>query len=57
MPEFISPFVLKWVQGMNQGEWEEETNDLELLIGHKPMTPAEYLQELADAALTQEKAS
>jgi NAD(P)H dehydrogenase (quinone) len=56
LPEFIAQFVLKWVQGMNLGEWEEETQDLEALIGHKPTTPAAYLRELAAAALVQEKA-
>jgi NAD(P)H dehydrogenase (quinone) len=56
LPEFIAQFVLKWVQGMNLGEWEEETRDLETLIGRKPKTPAEYLRELADAARIQEKA-
>ena len=56
LPEFIAQFVLKWVQGMNLGEWEEETHDLETLIGHKPTTPAGYLRELADAAQVQENA-
>ena len=55
LPEYIAQFVLKWVQGMNLGEWEEETHDLETLIGRKPKTPAEYLRELAVAAQTQEK--
>jgi NAD(P)H dehydrogenase (quinone) len=56
-PDFVGPFILKWVQGMNQGEWEEVTDDLETLIGHKPTTPAEYLRSVADAAKTQESAS
>ena len=56
-PDFVSPFILKWVQGMNQGEWEEVTGDLETLIGHKPTTPAEYLRSVAEAARAQESAS
>ena len=56
-PDFVAPFILKWVQGMNQGEWEEVTNDLETLIGRKPTTPAEYLRSVAEAARAQESAS
>jgi NAD(P)H dehydrogenase (quinone) len=56
-PDFVPPFILKWVQGMNQGEWEEITNDLETLIGRKPTTPAEYLRSVAEAARAQESAS
>jgi NAD(P)H dehydrogenase (quinone) len=56
-PYFVAPFILKWVQGMNQGEWEEVTSDLETLIGRKPTTPAEYLRSVADAARAQKSAS
>lgn len=56
-PDFVAPFILKWVQGMNQGEWEEVTSDLETLIGRKPTTPAEYLRSVAEAARAQESAS
>lgn len=56
-PDFVPPFILKWVQGMNQGEWEEVTNDLETLIGRKPTTIAEYLRSVADAAPAQKSAS
>jgi NAD(P)H dehydrogenase (quinone) len=56
-PDFVAPFILKWVQGMNQGEWEEVTDDLETLIGHKPTTVAEYLRSVAEAAHAQESAS
>ena len=55
-PDFVAPFILKWVQGMNQGEWEEVTNDLETLIGRKPTTPAEYLRSVAEAARVQKSA-
>jgi NAD(P)H dehydrogenase (quinone) len=56
-PDFVAPFILKWVQGMNQGEWEEVTGDLETLIGRKPTTPAEYLRSVAEATRAQESAS
>jgi NAD(P)H dehydrogenase (quinone) len=56
-PDFVGPFILKWVQGMNQGEWEDVNDNLETLIGHKPTTPAEYLRSIADAAKTPESAS
>jgi NAD(P)H dehydrogenase (quinone) len=55
-PDFVAPFILKWVQGMNQGEWEEVTNDLETLIGRKPTTVAEYLRSIADTARAQKSA-
>lgn len=44
-PDFVAEFALKWVQGMNAGEWEEPTSDLETLIGHKPKTPAEFFRD------------
>lgn len=43
-PDFVVEFALKWVQGMNAGEWEEQTNDLERLIGRKPKTPTEFFR-------------
>jgi NAD(P)H dehydrogenase (quinone) len=52
-PDFVGPFILKWVQGMNQGEWEEVTGDLEALIGRKPTTPTEYLRSVVQAAQAQ----
>ena len=47
MPEFVAPFILKWVQGMNQGEWDVETRDLEGLIDRSPTTPEQYLRQLS----------
>lgn len=44
-PDFIAEFALKWVQGMNAGEWDEQTDDLETLIGRKPKTPAEFFRD------------
>jgi NAD(P)H dehydrogenase (quinone) len=55
-PDFVAPFILKWVQGMNQGEWGEVTDDLETLIGRKPTTPAEYLRSVAETAQAEERA-
>ena len=44
-PDFVAEFALKWVQGMNAGEWEEQTTDLERLIGHTPKAPAEFFHD------------
>ena len=44
-PEFVIEFVLKWVQGMNAGEWQEQTRDLESLIGRKPITTFEFFRD------------
>jgi NAD(P)H dehydrogenase (quinone) len=45
VPDFVAAFVLKWVQGMNAGEWQDQTKDLETLIGHKPKTAAEFFRD------------
>jgi NAD(P)H dehydrogenase (quinone) len=45
IPQFVAEFALSWVQGMNNGEWERQSGDLERLIGHKPQTATEYLRE------------
>ncbi len=45
IPDFIAEFALKWVQGMNAGEWQEQTKDLETLIGHKPKTAMEFFRD------------
>ncbi len=42
LPDFIPPFIQKWVHGMAAGEWQDTPGDLEKLIGHKPTTAAEY---------------
>ena len=57
VPDLVAPFILTWIQGMNQGEWEEVTGDLEALIGRRPTTPTEYLRSVAQAAQAQESAS
>jgi NAD(P)H dehydrogenase (quinone) len=43
-PDFVVTFVLRWIEGMNAGEWQQQTGDLERLIGRKPKTAEEYLR-------------
>ena len=45
VPDSVVAFALKWVQGMNAGEWEDQTKDLETLIGRKPKTAAEFFRD------------
>jgi NAD(P)H dehydrogenase (quinone) len=45
VPDFVVEFVCKWVKGMNAGEWQDQTNDLERLIGHKPKTAFEFFRD------------
>lgn len=49
-PDFVTKFVLRWVQGMGDGEWSEQSGDLEKLIGHKPQKITEFLRETYAAA-------
>lgn len=44
LPEPAAGFVLTWVHGVNAGEWEGKTGDLEKLLGRKPTTSAEFLR-------------
>ncbi len=44
-PASVIEFALRWVQGMNAGEWQEQTRDLETLIGHKPKTTFEFFRD------------
>ncbi|PKA44097.1 SDR family oxidoreductase [Rhizobium sullae] len=44
LPEPYAAFALEWVHAVNLGEWGDLTGDLERLIGHKPLTTAEYLR-------------
>jgi NAD(P)H dehydrogenase (quinone) len=37
---------------MGEGEWSEQSGDLEKLIGHKPQTVTEYLRETYAAPKT-----
>ena len=45
VPDFVVEFVCKWVKGMNAGEWQDQTTDLERLIGHKPKTAFEFFRD------------
>ncbi len=45
VPANIAQFVLEWVQNMGDGEWEEQTRDLETLIGRKATTPTEFFRD------------
>jgi NAD(P)H dehydrogenase (quinone) len=45
VPDFVVEFVCKWVHGMNAGEWQDQTKDLETLIGHKPKTAFEFFRD------------
>ncbi|MGV0877575.1 SDR family oxidoreductase [Martelella sp. FLE1502] len=44
LPEPAAGFMLRWVQGVNAGEWDGESGDLDKLLGRKPVTPVEYLR-------------
>jgi NAD(P)H dehydrogenase (quinone) len=44
-PDSLAQFVLEWVRNMNGGEWQEQTTDLETLIGRKPKTAAEFFRD------------
>lgn len=43
-PDFVVEFLCTWVDGMNAGEWQDVTADLETLIGRKPTTAADYFR-------------
>jgi NAD(P)H dehydrogenase (quinone) len=43
-PAFVVDFAKGWVHGMNTGEWAEETDDLETLLGRKPTSPADFFR-------------
>lgn len=45
VPDYIAQFVLEWVHNMGDGEWEEQTKDLETLISHKATTPTEFFRD------------
>jgi NAD(P)H dehydrogenase (quinone) len=44
LPEPAARFALAWVQGINAGEWDGKTGDLERLLGRKPTTATEFLR-------------
>jgi NAD(P)H dehydrogenase (quinone) len=44
LSEPAAGFVLAWVHGVQAGEWDGQTGDLERLLGRKPVTAAEFLR-------------
>jgi NAD(P)H dehydrogenase (quinone) len=56
LPEFLGQFALAWVTGINLGEYDKTTEDLETLLGRKPTTAAEYLRENYPIVLPQVEA-
>jgi NAD(P)H dehydrogenase (quinone) len=42
----ISAFFVAWMDGINRGEWDQSSGDLEHLIGRKPTTLGEFLLDL-----------
>lgn len=57
LPEAVAAFALAWVHGTNLGERGELTGELERLIGHKPITTAEFLRENYPAVIPQIEAA
>jgi NAD(P)H dehydrogenase (quinone) len=41
-------FLVGWMRGINYGEWDEPSGDLERLIGHKPTTVAQFLDRSSE---------
>lgn len=46
LPEFAARFILGWAQGMNRGEWDQQTGDLEALLGRTPTTTEQHLRQI-----------
>ncbi len=44
LPEPAARFVLAWVHGINGGEWDGASGDLERLLGRKPATASDFLR-------------
>ena len=45
LPESVADFLLAWVRGINTGEWNNPSGDLEKLLGRRPTTVREYLRD------------
>ena len=45
LPGSVADFLLAWVRGINAGEWDNPSGDLEKLLGRKPTTVREYLRD------------
>ena len=44
LPAPAADFILAWVGGINAGEWDSASGDLEKLLGRKPVTAAQSLR-------------
>jgi len=44
LPAPAADFILAWVGGINAGEWDGASGDLEKLLGRKPVTAAQSLR-------------
>ena len=44
LPAPAADFILAWVRGINAGEWDGASGDLEKLLGRKPVTAAQSLR-------------
>ena len=44
LPEPVAGFALVWVHGINAGEWDGASGDLEKLLGRKPTTATAFLR-------------
>jgi NAD(P)H dehydrogenase (quinone) len=44
LPGPAAGFLLAWVHGITAGEWDGQTGNLEMLLGRKPVTAAEFLR-------------
>jgi len=44
LPEPVAQFALGWVRGINAGDWDNPSGDLERLIGRPPTTAGEFLR-------------
>lgn len=45
LPESVADFLLAWVRGINTGEWDSPSGDLEKILGRRPTTVREYLRD------------
>jgi NAD(P)H dehydrogenase (quinone) len=54
IPDFVAEFAIRWIKGMDAGEWEPLGSDLATLLGRKPTSTEEamrttYFQPVAAA--------
>jgi NAD(P)H dehydrogenase (quinone) len=43
-PDFVGGFAIRWIKGMDAGEWEPLGSDLEKLLGRKPTSTEETMR-------------